>query len=268
MFRTSGVTRVSTRNWTTIRSSCPASNGQCGALAWSLGSLLRAGVVQSGVEHTGSTSGAAGYAGEEVAGLVLRGVGVHGMPPAWVRFPFCINSSVVLALGFLPPKIDFGFFGPSAGCKFWVSLGPLRFQRGPGGVLTNGSGLLGNCPSFPETGLTCLSGCWGAGLGFLPGFAPVPGRDAGPRGEARPIVWRSFLKVRCFHSPPVGSTAARLARLRAAQFGEQWPGLLGRRWGRAPMGVVAQGAVGVLGALGTGLCFHSRAVARAARLRG
>ena len=50
-------------------------------------------------------------------------------------------------------------------------------------------------PGSPETGLIRLSGCWGAGPGFRPGFAPVPGRDAGPRGGARPIVWRSFLKA-------------------------------------------------------------------------
>ena len=36
---------------------------------------------------------------------------------------------------------------------------------------------------FPEKGLSCLSRCSrGAGLGFRPGFAPVPGRDAGPYG--------------------------------------------------------------------------------------
>ena len=86
--------------------------------------------------------------------------------------------------------------------------GPLLFEGGRGGVWTQGPGLLGNRPRFPETGLICRSGCWGAGPGFRAGFAPVPGRDAGPRGGARPIVWRSFLKSCCFHSSPVW--AARL----------------------------------------------------------
>ena len=79
---------------------------------------------------------------------------------------------------------------------------------------------------FPEKSHWCASRYFGCLEAVRPGFAPVPGRDAGlwpaaaaagsgsrvpvgarwrrdagPRGEARPIVWRSFLKVRCFHSP-------------------------------------------------------------------
>ena len=98
------------------------------------------------------------------------------------------GSGVVLALGLqgLPS-------GP--GCL-------VRMQA-RGGVWTQGPGLLGNRPRFPEKGLNLPVRVWGAGSGFRPGFALVPGRDAGPRGASRPIVWRSCVNVHCFHSSPV-----------------------------------------------------------------
>ena len=73
-------------------------------------------------------------------------------------------------------------------------------------------------------------------------------RDAGPRGGPGPS-FGGLSSRSTVSTVPLGSTAARVARL------GELTGLLGRRWGRAPMGVVAQGAVGVLGALGTGLWF-------------
>ena len=140
---------------------------------------------------------------------------------------------------------------------------------------------------FPEKSHWCASRYFGCLEAVRPGFAPVPGRDAGlwpgsgsrapvgarwrrdagPRGEARPIVCRSFLKVRCFHSP-FGQPCCAGGTVWGNSGLGCWVGGGGLQWGRAPMDVVAQGAVaaGVLGALGTGLCFHRLAVARAARL--
>ena len=127
-----------------------------------------------------------------------------------------------------------------------------------------------------------------------PGFALVPGRDAGlwpaaaaaGSGSRAPVGawWRRDAGPRGGPGPPfgglssgftvstvpLGSRVARLARRGRHGWGNSglgcWVGGGGLQWGRAAMDVVAQGAVaaGVLGALGTGLCFHRRAVAGAA----
>ena len=113
--------------------------------------------------------------------------------------PGTSGSGVVLALGLqgLPS-------GPGGLVRMQVlgAPGPLLFEGGPGGVWTQGPGLLGNRPRFPEKGLIRLSGCWGAGPGFRAGFAPVPGRDAGPRARPGP----SFGGL---SSNPAVSTATR-----------------------------------------------------------
>ena len=102
------------------------------------------------------------------------------------RFTFCTNSSVVLALGPLPSSIVVGCCGLGAGCKFWVPLGHSCISEARG-VLTNGSGLPGNGPRFPETGLICLSGWFGVlDWGFCPDLprfwagTRVPGAGHGP----------------------------------------------------------------------------------------
>ena len=82
--------------------------------------------------------------------------------------------------------------------------GPLLFEGGPGGVWTQGPGLLGNRPRFPEKGLIRLSGCLGCWTGVSGRICPSPGPGRGSQGEARPIVWRSFLNPAVSTSPRRG----------------------------------------------------------------
>ena len=85
--------------------------------------------------------------------------------------------------------------------------GLLRPRGGPGGVWTQGPGLLGNCPRFPETGPICRSGCLGCRIGvsarICPG--PGPGRGSQGRGPAHRLV--VFPQILLFPQlPRVGST--------------------------------------------------------------
>ena len=86
-------------------------HGQCGAWVRSLGGLLGAGVVLPGVEHAGSTSGAVGDAGEEMDGPVLRGSGLHVMPPVLASFWHWAFRDCRRVLEVW------------CGCRFWAPLG-------------------------------------------------------------------------------------------------------------------------------------------------